>query len=90
MNQLQPLSIEGYMDTYCRYHDICGNCISHIDRSDDKYPYDPYKGLEKKKDKKDDKEDKEWHDTHLGIMYMGVGVALLGVLALVLVDRRKM
>jgi hypothetical protein len=89
MNQLQPLTIEGYEESYCRFRDGSGNCVNLIPKSDDKYPYDPYKGLERENDKKDKDEKKEWHDTHLGLMYMGVGVALLGVLALVLVDRRK-
>lgn len=91
------LVTEGYRDNECTYHDICGNCIGHIEKSDDKYPYNPFIWFRKDDDSRDSrdsrdrlyKDDKEWHESHMGIFYMSAGVITLGALTVFLLKNRK-
>jgi hypothetical protein len=81
---------EGYDN--CRYRDICGNCLSNIEKSDDKYPYNPFVWFRKDDDDRRDrryKDDKEWHESHMGIFYMSAGVITLGALTVFLLKNRK-
>jgi len=83
---------EGYDN--CRYRDICGNCLSNIEKSDDKYPYNPFVWFIKHdKDDDDDRhdrrDDKEWHESHMGMFYLSAGVITLGALTVILLRNRK-
>ena len=88
------LVTEGYDN--CRYRDICGNCLSNIEKSDDKYPYNPFVWFIKDDDKHHDhrgdryeKDDKEWHESHMGMFYLSAGVITLGAVAVILLRNRK-